>query len=150
MTTESSTGQIQDQSSAPAPNVWHSLSYDDAPAAIEFLNSAFGFITLAVYSQDDDPTKVVHAELSWPPGGGIMLGSAPRPDGWPDIRGRGSAYCVVEEGADLDGLYERAVAAGAKVLREPTDGHSGGRDCVLLDPEGNQWSFGTYRGQSFS
>jgi uncharacterized glyoxalase superfamily protein PhnB/AraC-like DNA-binding protein len=142
--------EVMTTGSAPAPNVWHSLSYDDARAGIEFLNSAFGFITVAVYTQDDDPTKVVHAELSWPPGGGVMLGSAPRPDGWPDIRGRGPAYCVVESGADVDCLYKRAVAAGAKVLREPTGEDHAGRDCVLLDPEGNQWSFGSYRGQPFS
>ncbi len=41
----------------------------------------------------------------------------------------------------------RATASGARALREPTDEDYGGRDCSLLDPEGNQWSFGSYPGE---
>jgi uncharacterized glyoxalase superfamily protein PhnB len=130
--------------SSPAPNVWHSLSYDDAPAAIEFLSSVFGFVPQGVHYADDAKTRVVHAQLNWPPGGGIMLGSAPRPDGWPDIRGKASAYCVTDE---PDVVYERAVAAGVRVLREIRDEDYGGRGFSVLDPEGNQWSFGSYRGE---
>jgi uncharacterized glyoxalase superfamily protein PhnB len=123
------------------------LSYDDAQAAIEFLTSAFGFVAKAVYYGDDAQTRVVHAQLDWPPGGGIMLGSTPRPEGWPDVQGAASAYCVVDTDAAVDELFARATAAGARVLRPPTDEDYGGRDCVVLDPEGNQWSFGSYRGE---
>src|SRR4051794_6075515 len=98
--TETTTTQTP---SAPSPTVWHSLSYDDATAAIEFLTSVFGFVAKAVYHEDDAKTRVVHAQLDWPPGGGIMLGSSPRPDGWPDIRGKASAYCVTP---DPDAIYE--------------------------------------------
>src|SRR5436305_4414100 len=35
---------------------------------------AFGFEKVAVYT-GDDPTVVDHAELRWPGGGGVMLGS---------------------------------------------------------------------------
>jgi uncharacterized glyoxalase superfamily protein PhnB len=45
-----------------------------------------------------------------------------------------------------DALYERAVAAGAEVLREPADTDYGSREFAVTDPEGNLWSFGTYRG----
>jgi uncharacterized glyoxalase superfamily protein PhnB len=47
----------------------------------------------------------------------------------------------------VDRLFERAVAAGATVVRPPTDQDYGGRGCTLRDPEGNQWSFGSYRGE---
>lgn len=130
--------------SAPAPNVWHSLSYDDAPAAIDFLTSVFGFVATAVYADEQDKTRIVHAQLDWPPGGGIMLGSAPRPQGWPDIRGKASAYCSTE---DPDEIYTRVVAAGARVLSEIRDEDYGGRGFSVLDPEGNQWSFGSYLGE---
>jgi uncharacterized glyoxalase superfamily protein PhnB len=131
----------------PAPTVWHSLSYVDALAAIEFLTSAFGFVSKAVYTHDD-PTRVVHAELHWPPGGGIMLGSSGRPEGMVDPTGHASAYCVLDgDDSDVDVLFERATAAGAVVVREPRDEGYGGRGCSLRDPEGNQWSFGTYRGE---
>jgi len=134
----------ENQRTPPAPNVWPTLSYDDARAALDFLVRAFGFEERCVYPEHVDPTRVAHAELSWPPGGGVMLSSAPRPDDWPDVRGRGSTYCVTDE---VDAVFARAVAAGAKVLREPRDEDYGGRDCVVADPEGNMWSFGTYRGQ---
>jgi uncharacterized glyoxalase superfamily protein PhnB len=130
--------------SGPAPTVWHSLVYDDAPAAIAFLTSAFGFVAKAVYYADDEKTQVAHAQLDWPAGGGIMLGSGPRPDGWPDGHGRGSAYCVTD---DPDGVYTQALAAGATVLREIRDEDYGGRGFTVADPEGNQWSFGSYRGE---
>jgi uncharacterized glyoxalase superfamily protein PhnB len=44
----------------------------------------------------------------------------------------------------VDGLYERAVAKGADVLKEITDTDYGSRDFSVRDPEGNVWSFGTY------
>lgn len=134
-------------STTPAPTVWHTLSYDDASGAIDFLTTVFGFVSKAVYYADDERSKVAHAQLDWPPGGGIMLGSAPRPDGWPDIRGKASGYCVVETDGAVDEVFARATAAGMRVLREPTDQDYGGRSCVVLDPEGNQWSFGSYPGE---
>ncbi|MGX7676636.1 VOC family protein [Plantactinospora sp. DSM 117369] len=43
-------------------------------------------------------------------------------------------------------MYARAVAAGAEVVQEPRDTDYGSRDFLVRDPEGNRWSFGTYRG----
>jgi uncharacterized glyoxalase superfamily protein PhnB len=132
----------------PPPTVWHSLSYRDALAAITFLTTAFGFVATAVHADPSDPSLVAHAQLDWPPGGGIMLGSGPRPAGWPDPTGHSSAYCVIDgSGAELDALFDRASAAGATVLRKPRDEDYGGRTFVVTDPEGNMWSFGTYRGE---
>ncbi len=76
-----------------------------------------------------------------------MLGSAPEEgteDSWPLRPGTFGAYVVTD---DPDGLFARAVAAGAKVLRELHDTDYGSRDFAVLDPEGNHWSFGTYRGE---
>jgi len=67
-----------------------------------------------------------------------MLGSS---DGSP--RGVCTAYVVTGE---PDALFARATANGATVLREPYDTDYGSREFAVLDPEGNQWSFGTYRG----
>ena len=67
----------------PAPQVWPTLRARDALGLIRFLVEAFGFEETVVYADGD---QVHHAQLSWPPGGGIMLGSA-RPDAdgdrWP-------------------------------------------------------------------
>jgi uncharacterized glyoxalase superfamily protein PhnB len=128
----------------PAPQVWPSLRARDARALIRFLIDAFGFEEVVVYGDGD---RVDHAQLSWPPGGGIMLGSAPEErsgdDGWLEP-GTFGCYVVTDE---PDALFARATAAGATVLRELNDTDYGSRDFAVRDPEGNQWSFGTYRGE---
>jgi uncharacterized glyoxalase superfamily protein PhnB len=125
----------------PAPQVWPTLRAKDARALIRFLVDAFGFEETAVYGEGD---RVDHAELSWPPGGGIMLGSVkPDDDNWPLQPGGFGAYVVTD---DPDGLFRRATAAGAEILMELHETDYGSRDFAARDPEGNRWSFGTYRG----
>jgi uncharacterized glyoxalase superfamily protein PhnB len=124
----------------PAPQVWPTLRARDARALIRFLVDVVGFAETAVYGEGDD---VHHAQLSWPLGGGIMLGSA-RDDMWALPPGTFGAYVVVDE---PDALYERVVAAGADIIRKPEDTDYGSREFALRDPEGNRWSFGTYRGE---
>jgi uncharacterized glyoxalase superfamily protein PhnB len=129
----------------PAPQVWPTLRARDARALIRFLVDAFGFEDTVVYGDGD---RVDHAQLSWPPGGGIMLGSARAADSadddWPLRPGTFGAYVVTD---DPDKLFARATAAGATVLRELHDTDYGSRDFAVRDPEGNNWSFGTYRGE---
>lgn len=126
--------------------LWVTLAYRDAPAAIDFLVKAFGFEERARYTGESENT-VVHAELRWPGGGGVMLGSADSGSAVKMQPGSGSAYIVVDTPEEVDALFERAVQAGATVVREPTDEDYGGRDFVVQDPEGSYWSFGTYAGQ---
>jgi uncharacterized glyoxalase superfamily protein PhnB len=45
---------------------------------------------------------------------------------------------------DPDAHHERAVAAGATVVRPLEDMEYGSREYSVRDPEGNLWSFGTY------
>jgi uncharacterized glyoxalase superfamily protein PhnB len=127
----------------PAPQVWPTLRARDARALIKFLVDAFGFEEVVVYGDGD---RVDHAELCWPPGGGIMLGSAGKSesgDGSPLNTGTFGCYVVTDE---PDALFARATAAGAAVVRELNDTDYGSRDFAVRDPEGNQWSFGSYRG----
>lgn len=126
---------------APAPQVWPTLKARDARALIRFLVEAFGFEETAVYGEGD---QVAHAQLSWPPGGGIMLGSARPDETWALTPGTFGGYAVTD---DPDALFERAVAAGAQVVRPPSTPDYGGREFVVTDPEGNHWSFGSYRGE---
>ncbi len=148
MTDQTTSAPAGDQAGrrTPPPMVWPTLSYHDAPRAIEFLAAAFGFVATGVYLDEKDPSNVMHAELAWPAGGGVMLGSAPRPEGWTDPVGHGATYCVTWTREEVDQVFARAVAAGAKVVREPADQDYGGRSCVVADFEDNHWSFGDYRG----
>ena len=132
----------------PPPQVWPTFAATDAPALIRFLVAVVGFEETAVYGEGD---VVRRAELAWPLGGGVMLGSAgPGEDGsraaddaWPVRPGGAGIYVVTD---DVDALFARAVAAGAAVVREPEETGYGSREFGVRDPEGNQWSFGTYRG----
>ena len=125
-------------------SVWPVLSYRDAPAGIAFLNTAFGFAEQTVYARDDDASVIEHAELGWPLGGGVMLGSAGKDDSAFGRRrpGNDSVYLVCD---DPDDLFARATAAGAEVVRGLRDEDYGSRGFTVRDPEGNLWSFGTYR-----
>jgi len=127
----------------PAPQVWPTLRSSDARKLIRFLIDAFGFEETVVYGEGE---RVDHAELAWPPGGGVMLGSAPAEqagDAGPLRPGQFGAYVVTDE---PDALFVRAKAAGAEITAEPHDTDYGSRDFSARDPEGNRWSFGTYRG----
>ena len=128
-------------STAPQPQVWPSLRAHDARALIRFLTEAFGFEETVVYG---DGERVDHAQLSWPEGGGIMLGSVRDGEEGPSSPGTFGAYVVTD---DVDGVYQRARAAGAEITAEPHDTDYGSHDFAARDPEGNRWSFGTYRGE---
>jgi len=123
-------------------DIFPTLRYNDAHAAIDLLVNAFGFTRRAVY--EDDNGVVQHAELAYGDGV-IMLGDAPRE---PDSNrldmpiGGGSVYIVID---DPDAHYERAKTAGVKIRRELRDEDYGSRGYSAEDPEGNLWSFGTYR-----
>ncbi len=126
------------------PTVWPSTRARDARALIAFLEQAFGFETTVVIGNEDG--TVAHAELLWPLGGGLMLGSARDlpDDPWPQQPGVMGCYLVCD---DLDALFARAVATGAVVLATPHQTDYGSREFAVRDPEGNLWSFGTYRGE---
>lgn len=133
-------------SETPAPQVWPTLRARDPRGLIRFLVDAFGFEETVVYGDGD---TVEHAQLSWPLGGGIMLGSLRESaeDSWPIQPGTFGAYVVVTDAAAVDALFERAKAAGADVIKPPYDTDYGSHDFMARDPEGNRWSFGTYRGE---
>jgi len=123
------------------PTIFPTLTYRDAPAAIAWLEEAFGFVPAMVHPGPDG--TIAHAEMSHG-AGRVMLGSA-TPAGWGSLApppGSGASYVVVE---DPDAHHDRARAAGAEIVMELTDQDYGSRDYAARDPEGNLWSFGTYR-----
>jgi uncharacterized glyoxalase superfamily protein PhnB len=120
--------------------------YRNAPAAIEWLCSAFGFTKHAVYPGPNH--TISHAQLTFG-NGMIMLGSVrdghaggemKHPD---EISGAStlSVYVVVR---DAEAHYARAKAAGATIIREVRDEDYGGRGYACRDLESYPWSFGTY------
>jgi uncharacterized glyoxalase superfamily protein PhnB len=133
---------------APPPQVWPALRARDARGLIRFLVDAFGFVENVAWGDrpDGGGDVVVHAQLDWPEGGGIMLGSARESpdDRWPVQPGTAGCYVVT---GDPDAVHSRAVAAGAEITDPLHDTDYGSREFGARDPEGNRWSFGTYRGE---
>ncbi len=122
------------------PTVWPALQAHDPDLLVRTL-VALGFEENVVHR--DDAGVVQHAELTWPEGGGVMLG-AHKPDGpFTQQPGTSAAYVVTR---DVDAVWQRAKDAGL----EPGDvveQDYGSRECRVRDAEGNQWSFGTYAGE---
>ena len=121
------------------------LTYDDARGAVDWLEQAFGFERSSVHEGPNG--KIAHAELRYGDGM-VMLGTAgPNEFGLKTPKELGAVsqgvYVIVEDG--IDAHHERALAAGAEIVREPNDTDYDSREYMARDPEGNIWSFGTYR-----
>ncbi|MGW0532877.1 VOC family protein [Streptomyces sp. NPDC003032] len=144
-TTEKQQLSTSTPSTLREPAVWPALQAQDAPALIDFLVGTVGFLRTAVHEDGD---RVAHAQLDWPEGGGIMLGSYdPESSAGADTCGEpgtSGAYVVTDQ---VDALYARLTAAGVKIIGEIEDKPYGSREFGIADPEGNRWFFGTYRGE---
>jgi uncharacterized glyoxalase superfamily protein PhnB len=122
------------------------LRYRRAPAAIDWLCSAFGFEKQLVVPGEND--TIAHAQLTYG-NSMIMLGSVRENEsrGWlkqPDEIGGAetqTCYLIVQ---DADAHYAKATAAGAQILMDIKDQDYGGRGYSCLDPEGHVWHIGTY------
>ncbi len=131
-------------SNEPTPTVWACVNYVDAPAAIEFL-VALGFRSTLTVPGDGDGV-VAHAELRWPEGGGVMLGSNGRNESEFSEMPTGAASIYVVT-ADPTAVYDRATALGAKMIRPMEETDYGSKQFAIADAEGNLWCFGTYAGE---
>ena len=128
------------------------LGYEDAAAAIEWLERAFGFRENREARYEEDGT-IGHAELELEGGGTIYLST---PAGYASprtLRAESEAArrsydnpWVIDghfvEVDDVEAHYERARAAGATILREPEEPGIGFRIYSAEDPEGHRWMFG--------
>jgi uncharacterized glyoxalase superfamily protein PhnB len=114
------------------------LQYRDPAAALDWLERAFGFTR--VEDHRDERGNVVHAELTY--GTGMVMVSGASAERYGPHYGQGWCYVAVD---DADAHHARAVEAGAEIVTGVSDQDYGSRDYSARDPEGNLWSFGTYR-----
>ena len=127
----------------PVGDVYPSLTYDNAPAAIDWLCRAFGFTRRLVVPGPND--RIEHSELTF--GGAVIMVSSPKPE-----MGRisprtlpGASQALSIRLDDPDAHYRMATAAGAAIMRELRDEEYGSRGYMARDLEGHVWYFGTYR-----
>ena len=120
------------------------LRYADARTAVDWLCDAFGFERHVVFDGPDG--SLVHAELRF--GNGVVMLGQSKEDALnlrtPRELGAvtGGVYAYV---SDADAHHARAVAAGAEIVHPLRQTDYGSREYTCRDPEGNLWSFGTYR-----
>jgi uncharacterized glyoxalase superfamily protein PhnB len=93
----------------------------------------FGFREALVVPGDGG--DVVHAELRWSEGGGVMLGSTKFTEGSHAVikPGVNAVYVVTD---DVDGVYARLLAAGAEIADELQNTDYGSHTFTTRDPEG--------------
>jgi PhnB protein len=115
------------------------LLYEDGASAIDFLTNALGFEE--VMRMEDDNGDVNHAELRFGEDT-VMLGDPG--DDYRNPRNADHSTALVHVYVDdVDAHFERAKAAGAEIVMEPTDQEYGDRRYDAKDPEGHFWSFAT-------
>ena len=114
------------------------LLYEDVAGAVKFLSKAFGFRKSGSQMKGPDG-KINHAAMQL--GDDLVMMGYPGPK-YKNPKRLGQAtqslYINVE---DLDGHFERAKKAGAKIIEEPKDTFYGHRRYGAEDPEGHQWYF---------
>lgn len=122
----------------PVPEGFHTvvpyLTVDDAGALINFIEKAFD--AKMTYCMKDEDGKVRHAEAKIGDSM-IMIGQARE-----EWKPRPVMLCLYVP--DCNELYKRALAAGAKAVREIADQPYGDRSGGVEDSQGNQWWISTH------
>ena len=125
------------------PTLAIGVCYRDPRAALAWLEKAFGFETSMVVENPDG--TIGHSEMRVGRNGLVMVGRewdefhrSPASIGGVNSQ---SVHIHLDDADDLDAHYRRALAAGAKKLREPADQFYGDRVYGVIDPEGHQWTF---------
>ena len=124
------------------PQVTPYLFVDGAQAAIDFYTSVFGATERMRMPGPDG--RIGHAELRL---GESLLMVA---DEFPEMGGRsprtvgGSPVIISLYVEDVDAVFERAVQAGATVVRAVETQFYGDRAGQFEDPFGHQWSVATH------
>lgn len=115
------------------------IFYRDVPAALDWLNRAFGFKEVM---RVGTPSGGMHGEMELD-GCKIMMGQGGKQWGMINAREAGVAtQGVFVYIADVDAHYERARAAGAEIEKPPED-LSYGRSYTARDLDGHPWFFTT-------
>jgi uncharacterized glyoxalase superfamily protein PhnB len=121
--------------SAPTATVVPILVYEDVGRAISWLCRAFGFAERLRLERDG---VVGHAQLAVAEGA-LMLGRSGGPYRAP--HGNDVAAYVHIAVDDVEKHFDQAKAAGASIVKPPTDMPFGVRQYTARDPEGHWWTF---------
>jgi len=118
------------------------LAVDDASAAIDFYQRAFGAKERGRMAGPDG--SIMHAELEI--GDSVLMLSDPFPQAStksPKELG-GTSVNIMTYVEDTDAAYKQAIDSGATSLMEPDDMFWGDRFSSVQDPFGHSWTIATH------
>lgn len=125
------------------PRVTPYLHVSGASAAIDFYVDVLG-ATERMRMPGDTPDSIGHAELQL--GTGVIMLSDEFPAmgalGPKSVGGSPVTIHVYVE--DVDAVFDKALAAGARVLEEPTNQFYGDRSGQFEDPFGHRWNVASH------
>jgi PhnB protein len=133
------------KTTTPIPPDFHTitpyLAIRGAAAAMAFYTRAFGAReTLRLTSADG---AVVHAQMRIGDSTIMLAEEAPAWNAMSPQHYQGTPVTICLYVADVDALFQQAVAAGAKVDRPLTDQFYGDRTAMVYDPFGHAWHLAT-------
>jgi len=120
-------------------NVIPYLIVKGAAQALEFYTTAFG---AKETFRMEDGGRIGHAEFTIGESK-IMIADEHPEMGYVGPQGRSPVTLVINTD-DTDAMFARAVAAGAKVEREPKTQFYGDRNAGVIDPFGHTWYMSTH------
>jgi PhnB protein len=130
----------------PVPEGYHTitpyLAVDDASAAIDFYQRAFGAKELVRMTGPGD--AIMHAELEIGDSRVMLSDPFPQASTKPPKELGGTSVSIMTYVEDIDALYKQAIDAGASSLMEPDDMFWGDRFGSVQDPFGHSWTIVTH------
>jgi PhnB protein len=128
------------------PDGYHSIQpylyIRGAAAAIDFYEKAFGATERMRMPQPDG--RIGHAEIQLGDSVIMLADEASEKKIYSPQHLGGSPVSIMLYVEDCDAVYQQALSAGAKSLREPADQFYGDRVAGVEDPFGFQWWIGTH------
>jgi PhnB protein len=131
----------------PIPEGYHTVTpyliFDRAADAIAFYKKAFG--ATEIMRMDAPGGRIGHAEIKLGDSAIMLADEHPEQGALSPRKLGGSPVMLHVYVEDVDAVVERAVAAGAKLIRPVADQFYGDRTGGLEDPFGYRWFIATHK-----
>jgi PhnB protein len=130
----------------PVPEGYHTLTpylaVEDATAAIEFYERAFG--AKEQVRMDSPDGKIAHAELDIGDSKVMLADPFPQFQAKPPKELGGTSVSLFVYVENVDEVFQQAVDAGATATMDPEDQFWGDRFGSVTDPFGHSWQIATH------